>query len=301
VPPADEGVIEPTRRVNEIRLRKARSKADLDLMRGKLAEPTDYDLLLTGPTRVLKPDRTPLCVYLPGELTDLITEPVYDVLHSMRKEMTDNRGDASGTERIVRGDQKRTRSSLVASALVGSVGPGGIYPYCRLTSWTARNLEAWPTLWPLLRAISLSMATHVRDRWQAQAEVVRQIDPAWVIPGTVFTTVTVNNTYSTGYHLDDGDLRAGFSTLLCVRRGSFSGGELVFPKWRVGVDMRDGDLLLLDAGEMHGNTRMVGEGERITVVAYVRENMTSCGTVEEELAKAQAYADRRTGVSPAGA
>jgi hypothetical protein len=279
----------------EIRLRSARNSADLEAMRGKLPHSGDFNMLLTGPCRVLKPDRSPLCVYLPGQVFKEMTD-AYDVLHSLKDERTDNRGDASGTPRITRGDQKRTRSSLVASAVIGAVDPGGIYPFCRLSSWTGLHLPEWESLQPLLHAIDRAFYKHEPKRWHVQYQRIQQVPPEWVVPATVFTTVTVNNTYSSGVHKDKGDLAEGFSTLAVWSEG-LTGGTLVFPRWRVGVTMRTGDLLLLDAHEYHGNTVMEGDGERISLVAYMREGMTGCGTWPEEEAKARAYADRRSGVT----
>ena len=280
----------------EVRLRTVIAAADLDAMKGKIVTPAEYSFLLTGPARVLKPNGQPLCVYLPGALTEhMDAEGVYDVLHELRKERTVNRGLASGTERARRGDQSRTRSLLVPSPLIGSVDPGGIYPFCRLTSWTGRHLEQWELLHPLLRAIDAKLHEHVPDRWAAQHVQAAKTNPEWLVPGTTFTTVTVNNTYSTGVHTDAGDLATGFSTLAVYRRGLYTGGELVFPRYRVAVDMHHGDLLLLDAHEWHGNTAIVPdtraqvspalEPERVSLVSYFREAMPGCGTADEELAK----------------
>jgi hypothetical protein len=75
---------------------------------------------------------------------------------------------------------------------------------------------------------------------------------------------------------------------------------LVFPEFRVAVDMHDGDVLLMDAHEWHGNTRIVcacGDepngacavcgAERISIVSYYRSNMVNCGTAEEEANRAE--------------
>lgn len=313
----EPGVIPPPpscRPLPEIRLRSERHPDDLKAMRGKLALDTDYRMLLTGPVKVLKPDRSPLCVYLPGELLGVLDRipETYDVLHMLRKERTDNRGDASGTPRAKRGDQKRTRSSLVPSAIIGAVDPGGIYPFCRLTSWTGRHLDNWSILGWLFEAMDEALRRQVFDRWAAQRAAADQVQPEWRITDTTFTTVTVNNTYASGYHYDDGDLESGFSTLAVLRRGEYKGGVFVFPRWRIGVDMRDNDLLLLDAHEMHGNTTLRwpdgepaegdrlpdGSFERISVVAYLRSAMTECDSADDEMAKAQASAARRSGHTP---
>jgi hypothetical protein len=124
---------------------------------------------------------------------------------------------------------------------------------------------------------------------------VDKTHPEWVVPGTPFTTITVNNTYPTGVHTDKGDLEQGFSNLTVLRRGRYSGGVFLFPEYRIGVDMGDGDLLLMDAHEYHGNTALHLESpdaERISVVAYFRTRMVECGTAAEEADRALAHADR---------
>ena len=81
------------------------------------------------------------------------------------------------------------------------------------------------------------------ERFAEQMKHIRRTHPEWVIAGTPFTTVTVNNTYSTGVHKDQGDLEEGFSTLVVFREGHYEGGWLCFPEYRLGVDMQDCDLL----------------------------------------------------------
>ena len=291
----------------DVRLRSRVHPDHLAQLAGRVLGPADYDLLCTGPVRLRKPDGRPLAVYLPGVLAGLVADPeTYRVLHALRAQTTDNRGLASGTQRLPSGG--RTRARLVPSAVVGAVDPMGVHKYCRLTAWTGRNLPAWQQLHPLLRAVAAQLAQHVPDRYAAQAAQAAAADPAWVVPGTPFSTVTVNNTYPTGTHTDKGDLEAGFSTISCLRRGRpYTGGQLVFPEWRVAVDLHDGDLLLMDAHDWHGNvpivcmcgTRLNGPcarcgAERISVVAYYRERISRCGSPEDEAQRAAAAADRRS-------
>lgn len=294
----------------DLRLRTLIGADELEAKKGKIVTPGDYNLLVTGPARVRRPDGSVLAVYLPGVLAEAMAD-VYDVLHSIRL-LTDNRGMASGTPRQQRGDQKRTRTRRIASSTVGAVDPGpstgratGRLPACRLTAWTGSHLPEWQRLQPLLQLVAGHMATHVPDRYQVQAGWAERTHPDWVVPGTPFTTVTVNNTYSTGVHQDAGDLEAGFSTLAVCKRGAYTGGALVLPRYRLAVDMRDGDLLLFDAHEWHGNTGMrcphtdgdlakacPAGCERVSLVAYYRTKVARCASGAEEAAKALAAADR---------
>lgn len=281
----------------EFRLRTHISDEELEAKVGKILTPADYNVLLTGPTRVLKPDGRPLCVYLPGELDAELLASSYEVLHGLKRFETDNRGHASGMQRVrSRGRGTRTRTRPVASTIIGAFDPAGQTRYCRLTAWSGREWDQYASLFPLFRAIGAKFAEHVPDRWRAQMSYVERAHPEWVIPGTPFSTITVNNTYPTGVHTDKGDLDEGFSCLAVLRRGEYDGGNLTFPRYRVSADLGHGDLILMDAHEHHGNTAMRlldDQAERISVVCYFRTGIAECGTPEEEAARAVDLHERR--------
>lgn len=288
-----------------LRLRSVISSAELESKIGKILTPADFNVQLTGAARVLKPEGGVLCVYLPGYMNQVMegNPHIEGIFRSLKSIVTDNRGDASGSERVRHGDEKRTRSMKVASAIIGSFDPGGPKQFCRQSAWNSKHMERFPLLYPYFQRMADGFKEFVPMRYQRQMVEVAKTDPSWIIPGTPFTTITVNNTYPTGVHTDKGDLEQGFSSLACIRRGDYTGGTLVFPLYRVGVNMADGDLLLMDAHEYHGNTainRLSEDAERISVVAYFRTGMTSCGTASEEVAKAVAYAERRGGVLDGG-
>lgn len=297
----------------ELRVRTRLSREALEPKQGMVLGPRDYDALLTGPARVLKPDGKPLCVYLPGVLTSWTqNQTIYEILHELRSHTTNNRGMSSGSG-VARSPSGKRYTPTTASTIIGAFDPNSYRRYCRLTAWTGKNLPRWEELNPLLRAIGDLFAQHVPERYRAQVDQVRKTQPAWVIEGTPFTTVTVNNTYPTGMHTDKGDLDAGFSTLACLRRGGpYTGGVLLFPEYRVGVEMRDGDLLLMDAHEWHANTDIVcGCGtalfglcprcgaERISLVSYFRTAMVGCEDPATEADKASRWWARRGGADRA--
>jgi len=295
----------------DLRLRNRVSKAELDGKVGKILGDADYNLLLTGAARVRMPDNRPLAVYLPGVLAGELDKPgIYEILHSLQSRQTNNRGLASGSKGMItrhgavrqateQTHHARPYSRKVASTIVGAIDPMGQTKACRLTAWTGQNLPQWEQLIPLLQAVALEQLHYVPDRAEAQHAAAAAAHPAWVVPGTPFTTITVNNTYPTGVHTDKGDLDAGFSAITCLRRGEYTGGRLVFPEYRVAVDLRHGDLLLMDAHQYHGNTALVCAcgtepnnfcrtcgAERISVVSYFRTKVTECGSPDEELRKA---------------
>ena len=298
----------------ELRLRSKIPQEEMDAKVGKLLTEKDFGVVLTQQTKVLRPDGKPLCIYLPGAIPEELRDAVYPTLHELRKFESHNRGKASGMRRVAPkhdDPSKGTRTSTsdtVASAIIGSFDPAGGKSYCRLTAWTGDEAEKFESLQPLFHHIGALYAQHVPDRYAVQMECVKQTQAEWVIHGTPFTTVTVNNSYPTGVHQDSGDLPEGFSNVTVLRRGSYSGGMLTFPEYGVSVDLKDGDTLLMDAHDWHGNTVMTcgvcGERighiheecgtERISVVCYYRTKMRECGTFDEEYAKATEFADKGT-------
>jgi hypothetical protein len=293
--------------LSELRIRSKITAEAMEQRKKKVLTDADHDVRLTGPTRVMQPNGRPLCVYLPKAVADDMAA-AYPVLTTIRG-LTENRGYASGT------GQKFTQNNLqrakpVMSSILGSFESSGFYKYCRLTSWTAGEMEKrWPTLLPLFQTIAGLFAEYVPERYAAQMKVAGGCAPDWMIDGTPFTTITVNNTYSTGVHQDKGDLDEGFSCLAVARRGAFTGGVLTFPEYRAAVDMQDGDLILMDAHAWHGNTAIRCEcgdvltdgpcpecsAERVSVVCYFRSNMIKCGDKAAEDERAIAWAERWNG------
>lgn len=306
------------RAIVDLRLRTRIPAEEMEEKVGKMLTPSDANVLLSGPARVRKPDGSLLAVYLPGAIDAEIAEAAYPALHSLKNTLTANRGLAAGSVRVPIASSKRedrqgaysgrTEAKRVASAIIGAFDPMGARAFCRLSAWTGRETEKWETIQPFLREVDRLFAEQVPDRYAAQRARAEATDPAWLVPGTVFSTITVNNTYETGVHKDKGDLDEGFSTIAVLRRGDYAGGVLCFPEYRIGVDLQDRDLLLMDAHEWHGNTlfdppiKRAYTGrpieppsfERISVVSYFRTKMTECGTPETEAEKAAIYAENRS-------
>lgn len=254
---------------SEIKLKTRVPDADIEPMIGRILTDSEYDLLVSGPTSITIPSDTgaprQLLKYIPGAFRPEEMERFYGTLHELKAYETDNRGFASGTRRVtpVRNDSDgqpvvatRSRSTPVPSAIIGAFDAAPPKNYCRLTAWTGRETEKFTSLFPMFQKVGALFAEHVADRFNIQMGWASKSHQDWVIPGTPFSTATVNNSYPTGVHTDKGDLEEGFSTLLVLRRGNYEGGRLVFPQWRVAVDMQDGDLLLMDAHQWHGNTQL---------------------------------------------
>jgi hypothetical protein len=171
-------------------------------------------------------------------------------------------------------------------------------PYGRATSYTEHNPEKWKLAFPYLQKLSAAYKELIPLKWANQNEAIQKLDPEFVVPGTVFTTITVNKTFRTAAHRDAGDLSTGFSNLCVITNGKkFSGGYLIFPEFNVAINIRPGDLLLVNNHEgIHGNTPIVLEeegAERISLVCYFREGMLELGEKKYEDIRRQFIRDRK--------
>lgn len=173
-------------------------------------------------------------------------------------------------------------------------------PYGRATSYTEKHSELFKLAYPFLQSLNRGYKELLPWRWGNQKAAADKLDPRFLVPETVFTTITVNKTFRTACHRDAGDLDSGLSNLLVLGSGDYTGGYLVFPEYRIAVDVRPGDLLLVNNHEIiHGNTPIVLNNpddpacERISVVCYFREKMLELKSYEYEALRKQYVEERR--------
>jgi hypothetical protein len=300
--------------VNTIRLESELDGPAADALAGTLLPRAAADRILQpsdGPTTVLRPDGSRLLVYLPRILPSSACKTAYPALRTAAGE-TDNRGLAGGViprgATVVKGNEpigRRTRTRWralkgdgtvsgssraipVNSGVVGYFDRSSRFPYCRMTAFGLAHPDRLAAALPLVRACDRAFAAAVPDRHAAQLAAARAGSPDFVLPGTCFSTITVNRNWQTAVHQDVGDLAAGFGVMTAFRAGDYRGGELCFPRQRVAVDLHTGDLLLADVHQWHGNFPLAGAPgtfERLSLVLYYRERIADCGSAAEELAR----------------
>jgi hypothetical protein len=180
-----------------------------------------------------------------------------------------------------------TYANGVMSGIAGWFDRYPRIPFGRATSYTAREPEKFAMAYPFLQSLAQGFKDLLPWRYNNQMEAAKKLDPRFLVPETPFTTVTVNRSFRTACHFDAGDLTSGLSNLLTLtNNGNYRGCHLVAPEYRVAVNPRPGDLLLINNHEvMHGNTQIElldGEAERISLVVYFREKMLELGSKEYE-------------------
>lgn len=177
-------------------------------------------------------------------------------------------------------------ANKVMSGVLGSLGRYPRLPFCRQTIYTRENSDKIKKGYPFIQDLAKYFEKLLPNRYNAQLNQSKKVDNSFIIPETPFTTITVNKNFRTAAHRDAGDLSEGFSNLLVLSNDkNYTGGYLVLPEYRVAVDVRPGDLLLINNHDgIHGNTDFSGEigYERISLVCYFRENMIECGEEKYE-------------------
>ena len=191
-----------------------------------------------------------------------------------------------------------TYANPVFSGIAGWFDRYPRIPYKRATSYTQNSYDKFKMAFPFLQTLSKGFKELLPWRFHNQMEAAKKIDERFLVPGTPFTTITVNKTFRTACHRDAGDFAEGLSNLLVLsNNGNYSGGYLVFPEVRVAVNVRPGDLLLVNNHEIiHGNTPIVlndDVAERISLVCYLREGMLEKGSYEYENLRYKFVEERR--------
>ena len=206
-------------------------------------------------------------------------------LHSIKP--LDREARAKAAEEVLTMMSDTTYGTAVHSGIAGWYDRYPRIPYGRATSYTKNHADMFEMAYPFLQSLAEGFKELLPWRYNNQMKAAETIDPRFRVPGTPFTTITVNKTFRTAAHFDAGDYDKGLSNLLVLsNNGNYSGGYLVAPEYRVAVSVRPGDLLLINNHEvMHGNTPMVVNdevAERISLVCYLREGMLNLGSYEYE-------------------
>jgi len=277
---------------------------EIEARAGQYISASEVETLLQEDTDVYKPDGSILLKFRKRTTSSDSAMVAYKELSQTKNYFPgeNNRGTATGksrrsekvSEKVIRkaGFQSNTVASPlpVRSGVVGYFDRYTRIPYCRQSAFNLRYPKEFRLCVPFIRAINNIFSSECRDRYAAQLAVVKQTSPDFYIRDTVFTTVTVNKNWQTAIHVDAGDLKEGFGVMTAFSAGTYDGCYLVFPRYRIGVDMRTTDVLLADVHEYHGNTPFIGRSgqyNRISCVFYYRSNMRYCGTAQEELERAK--------------
>jgi Oxygenase domain of the 2OGFeDO superfamily len=207
-----------------------------------------------------------LCGVIPPELHRLafwLWQPVDGLLS--------NRATAVGTASLPRSTNRNGRTSprsgVNERVLEVLEGRQGILGYTgkplRQTALTIEHSEMAEGNRRLIELVDRLYKKHAPHLYAKQAAALRSA-PQVRFWETAFTTIYLAKNFRTAYHRDSGNLHGVFSALMPT--GKFTGGELILPRWRIGIAFKPGDLLLFDPQQIHGNLPI--QGERVSAAIY---------------------------------
>jgi len=297
----------------QVHLRSSLTDEETAALLGKRGRREDVSMIAGGEVSVFKPNGSRLLTVVRGAVSHELMDRAWPFMWEMRKFGSDNRGAYVGVERtedvhrekVLFGKRyvakkqdgtisRTNRAAMIRSVVAGSMDRNPRHPFCRQTQYTTQFHDKWGAAFPFIQRVGELFREVVPERYAAQLEAAQRTQPAYVIPGTPFTTLTINNTVAGAYHTDKGDYAPGFGVMAVFRKGHYRGAEIVFPKYGVGADLQDGDVIFFDPHEVHGNLPFEDgrghEGEdwvRISMVFYFRARMTECLEPKAEIERAK--------------
>jgi hypothetical protein len=297
----------------KVQLRSKAPDASVEALIATQAKPEHAALRVAGNAAIYKPNGELLLLVRKAFVSEGAAARAYPFLHGLRTTVSYNRGAYAGsmrssgfnvdpiTGRRIKADgtiSNTLEKGKVRSAVVGNMDRYPRMPFCRQCALSSEKPEEWAECLPMVQEVARGLEAAAPLRYRAQLDAAEKTHPAYVIAGTPFTTLTVNNTVSGAYHRDAGDFKPGFGAMAVLRRGRYEGCEIVLPAYGVAVDLEDRDVIYFDVHEVHGNTPFrVADGppcepengghERLSIVFYFREKMTECLSPAEEVERAK--------------
>ena len=173
---------------------------------------------------------------------------------------------------------------------------------CRLTSFTQKHIDKFNAGLPYLQEIAECYRELNYEAYLKQLDRAK-LKPEFKITDTPFSTITINRNFRTALHQDAGDY-LGVACLSVLEEGQYNGGLFTIPRFGIGVNLREGDILIADVHQYHSNTELwttpeqdeynIKKGKtikeniavgtegidynftRISFVCYLREKIINC-------------------------
>lgn len=208
---------------------------------------------------------------------DIYKNVVNEYLPIIKKFESSNRGFAAGMKsnsRIKKGSFERSNS--VNSAIIGYIdSPNNKYP-CRLTKFSREYYDTYSNSLHFINIVDECFKKTLPLQYSKQLKESNKTE--YKIKDTCFSTITVNYNFQTANHIDKGDYKEGFGTLV-VCKENIEGGYIVFPRYNLSIASENGDILFMNVHEYHCNNAIEYKDKnsyRLSFVFYLRNRLLNC-------------------------
>ena len=277
---------------------------ETDKLKGVLLSKKDYNTLINYDADIYC-EETNKCIakfrkkIIPANIAENAYESLKNVsVNTTNRTVSAGNSDGHGnfSRKMIKKDGTLSNTNLafeqneIRSGIIGYFDRTPRTPFCRQTAFNEKQFAKFKKTYPIIKLVDTKYAELMPEHYALQRKIADETSQDFVIKNTAFTTVTVNKNWQTAVHTDKGDFAKGFGNLVVLRKGRYTGGYFVLPKWGVAFDMQNCDLLLVDVHQWHGNTpinKIDEDATRVSLVMYYRENMISCGTADEEVDRAK--------------
>ena len=150
-----------------------------------------------------------------------------------------------------------------------------------LSGWSRNN----PDRWEILKEISDVNGQAFKKVFPEKYHTQKMYCEKYIKPNHrvgIYTTYSPNQfnekaTRAMSLHVDRGDTKFGYTSMSVFRVGSYKGAYLTLPRWEIGVDIDDGDVVVYDSSQLHGVSPISGDGTRLSCVAYCDDGVATLG------------------------
>lgn len=179
------------------------------------------------------------------------------------------------------------RGNKAYSAVLGTIDRSGRTPFGRLTKPTLDKFEEFKNEVTFFEEVDHKLKEAMPETWEILSERFKQVkDKAYNLFGTCFTSITINWNFQVAYHYDGNNAKNAAAALTVLEKGSYTGGEFVFPQLRLAFNLRHGDFLGGDnQGLMHAMMPFKNTSpdfESIWFVFYQRDSIINLDSLECE-------------------
>lgn len=194
-------------------------------------------------------------------------------------------------------DGKRAISNIARSAIAGYYDRKvGSAPPCRLTRFNTRHYNKFKKTIPYVEFINNIYEKYTPYYYNIQKERANE-SPLYLIGNSCFSTLTLNYNWRTACHYDEGDFNNGLSIISVLGDNKWEGCMIGFPRYKIAVDVKVGDIIIMNSHEMHCNTQFKDPPDnngnanynRLSVVLYLREHMNKCKDIPNGINKIEKF------------